>query len=185
MLSYLQQKTDAVIYGFDYSNNAIQTAKQRNVKNSNFCVGIIGEVEYPPQSFDIVISMDTMYFAKDMSCFVSQIKRWLKPNGILYVAYQEGDIMSKTDNVNTTVFAQALKSNQMSYQSFNITKEVYMLLKKKRECAKIFKKHFKQEGLSKWYKLLLNQTACACVPFEEYEKNNARYIYIANYQNNQ
>ena len=32
--------------------------------------------------------------------------------------------------------------------------------------------------LSKWYKLLLNQTACACVPFEEYEKNNARYIYI-------
>lgn len=39
---------------------------------------ITGMCEYPDESFDVVISMDTMYFAKDMSAFVNQIMSWLK-----------------------------------------------------------------------------------------------------------
>lgn len=37
--------------------------------------------------FDVIISMDTMYFAKDMAAFVAQVKRWLKPNGVFFVGY--------------------------------------------------------------------------------------------------
>ena len=88
MLGYLQKKTNAHISGFDYSEKAISCAKNLFKNNADFRVGIIGEIEYPDNSFDFITSMDTMYFARDMVSFITQIKRWLKPDGVLFVGYQ-------------------------------------------------------------------------------------------------
>lgn len=41
MLAYLQQKTGANIYGFDYSENAINSANKLNLTNSEFRTGVI------------------------------------------------------------------------------------------------------------------------------------------------
>lgn len=46
MLGYLQEKTNAYIHGFDYSEQAIKTAKLLFPKNSEFREGIIGEINY-------------------------------------------------------------------------------------------------------------------------------------------
>lgn len=54
MLGYLQEKTEAHIYGFDYSEEAINTAQFLFPKNSEFKVGIIGEVDYPEEKFDLL-----------------------------------------------------------------------------------------------------------------------------------
>lgn len=35
-------------------------------------------MDYSEEMFDVIISMDTMYFAPDMSDFVDQIMKWLK-----------------------------------------------------------------------------------------------------------
>ena len=102
MLAYLQQRTDAYIHGFDYSEEAIRTAKELFLQRAEFREGIIGEIDYPEASFDVVISMDTMYFAKDMTAVVAQVKRWLKPGGVFFVGYQEGDVMPKTADMHTT-----------------------------------------------------------------------------------
>lgn len=64
--------------GFDYSKNAIETAKELFSIDSEFIQGCIGEVDYSEEMFDVIISMDTMYFALDMSEFVDQIMKWLK-----------------------------------------------------------------------------------------------------------
>lgn len=85
MLSYLQKKTGAGIHGFDYSSEAISTAQRLFRENAEFKEGIIGEIEYPEGSFDVIISMDTMYFAKDMSAFAAQVRKWLKPGGVFFV----------------------------------------------------------------------------------------------------
>ena len=108
MLDYLQKKTDAHIYGFDYSEEAINTAQLLFPKNSEFKVGIIGKIDYPEETFDVIISMDTMYFAKDMTVFVAQIKKWLKKNGLFFVGYQEGDVIPKTESIHTTMLSKAL-----------------------------------------------------------------------------
>ena len=71
MLGYLQKKTKAHIYGFDYSEEAIRTAQALFHENAEFREGIIGQIEYPEETFDIIISMDTLYFAADMTAFVS------------------------------------------------------------------------------------------------------------------
>ena len=110
MLGYLQQKTGAFIHGFDYSEKAIETAKNLYPVKSEFWEGIIGEIEYPVGQFDVITSMDTMYFAKDMSDFVAQIKRWLKPDGVLFVGYQEGDVMPKTKDAHTNFWRNSLHS---------------------------------------------------------------------------
>lgn len=78
MLGYLQKKTNACIYGFDYSHHAIEHANELYTTNAQFEEGIIGEIEYPEGKFDFITSMDTMYFAKDMTAFVAQIKKMVK-----------------------------------------------------------------------------------------------------------
>ena len=109
MLGYLQQKTGACIHGFDYSGEAIKTAEALFTDRADFREGVIGEVDYEENSFDVITSMDTMYFAKDMTEFVAQVKKWLKKEGVFFVGYQEGDLMSRTESAETTVLAQAPK----------------------------------------------------------------------------
>ena len=117
MLGYLQKKTGAYIHGFDYSQNAINTARSLFTENAEFRQGLIGEIDYLDSKFDVITSMDSMYFAPDMEKFVKQIMRWLNNDGVLFVCYQEGDVMPKTDNVDTTVLAKAFKSAGIRYES--------------------------------------------------------------------
>ena len=169
----------AFIHGFDYSQKAISNARALFTQKADFNEGIIGEIEYPNNSFDIVVSMDTMYFSKNMSAFVGQIKRWLKPDGILFVGYQEGELVPRTFDEYTTELAEALKNNGMNFEARNITKQTYELLKKKREVAIIHKAEFENEGHIQWFDMLMMQTSWAEESYQQFEKAMARYIYIA------
>ncbi len=179
MLGYLQKKTGAFIHGFDYSQKAIANARALFTERADFKEGIIGEIDYPNNSFDMVVSMDTMYFAKDMSVFVAQIKRWLKPDGILFAGYQEGELVPRTLNEHTTELAKALKNNKMEYDVKNITKQTYELLKTKREAAIIHKAEFENEKHMKWFDILMMQTTWSEKSYQHFKKEMARYIYTA------
>lgn len=178
MLGYLQQKAGAFIHGFDYSEKAIETAKALYPKNAEFREGIIGEVEYNAEQFDVITSMDTMYFAKDMASFVSQIKRWMKPGGVFFVGYQEGDVMPKTKDAHTTVLAEALRQNGMPYEAEDITKQTYELLLKKRAVAELHQAEFIAENHQNWYGMLVGQTEYVNVPWEKFQTKMARYLYV-------
>ena len=178
MLGYLQSKTGANIFGFDYSDTAINTARNLFPTRSDFREGVIGEIDYPDSTFDVIISMDTMYFAKDMNAFVAQIKRWLKKDGILFVGYQEGEIAPKTENANTSLLAVALKANNMNYEVTDITHQTYELLKTKRNFAIKHKAMFNEEGYSQWCDMLIAQTDYVKDSFEQFKEKMARYIYV-------
>lgn len=178
MLGYLQKKTGAYIHGFDYSEQAIKTAQVLFPKNAEFMEGVIGEIDYPEEEFDIIISMDTMYFAKDMEAFVAQVRKWLKPEGVFFVGYQEGDVMPKTDDSQTTVLSNALDNIGMIYEVTDITKQTYDLLQLKRKSALLHQAEFEAEGLKQWFDMLMLQTECAVEPFEQFKEKMARYIYV-------
>ena len=179
MLRYLQSQTNSYIHGFDYSENAIQTALSQGGGNADFRVGIMGEIEYPDEFFDAIISMDSIYFAKDMSKFVGQISRWLKTDGRFLIGYQEGDVMPKTENSESTAIARALRKNGLNYQAIDITEETYDLLRRKRKAIMNCEQDFIKEGAREWFEVILNQTNCVTQSFENYSKNYARYIYVA------
>jgi 2-polyprenyl-3-methyl-5-hydroxy-6-metoxy-1,4-benzoquinol methylase len=178
MLEYIHNKTGAGIYGFDYSENAIEAAVQRIGNYGNFQVALIGDANYPDNKFDLITSMDTIYFAPDMSAFVSQIYSWLKPDGCFICGYQEGDVMRRTKNCDTTALAKALKKNGFKYSVFDYTKETYEMLKHKREVIISMQEDFKTAGITMWYEVVKRQTDSIQVPFEVYRRKNARYIYI-------
>ena len=153
-------------------------AKKMYKNRADFRQGLIGETDYPAEQFDLVISMDSMYFAPDMEKFVLQIMRWLKKDGVLFVGYQEGDVMPKTENAKTTVLVKALDKNNTRYEVEGITLETYELLKKKRDAALMHQKEFEQEGNNEWFDLLMLQTECVKDTFDVFAGNMARYIYI-------
>ena len=177
MLEYIHYKTGASIYGFDYSENAINSARKRMGERGDFKVAIIGEAEYEDNKFDLITSMDTMYFAPNMTAFVSQIYRWLKSKGSFICGYQEGDVMKKTKDYNTTELAKALRENGIKYTVTDYTKETYDMLKYKRAVIKSMKEDFVKEGLLMWYRVIKGQTNSVKGSYNKYKKNNARYIY--------
>lgn len=179
MLRYMQRKFNCFICGFDYSENAIKTAVSQGGENCDFRVGTIGETDYPPMSFDAVISMDSVYFADDIVKFTSQVNSWLKEKGVFIIGYQEGDVAGKTDSCDTTLIARALKENNMPYSVSDITEETYHLMRKKRETVMKYKTAFENENIGQWYDVILHQTDSGETSFEDYRKNNARYIYTA------
>ena len=144
MLGYLQEKTNAYIHGFDYSEEAIKTAKLLFPEKAEFREGIIGETE---------------------RC--------------VFVGYQEGDVIPKTEHSHTTMLAEALKKNGMHYEAIDITGETYELLKRKRMAAMAHQKEFEAEGYSDWFEMLMGQTEYATEEFEQFKEKMARYIYVA------
>lgn len=179
MLGYLQKKTGAYIHGFDYSGEAIKTAKELFTDRADFREGVMGEVEYEEGFFDVITSMDTIYFAKDMPKFLAQIKKWLKKDGVFFVGYQEGDVMPKTEGIETTVLAQAMAQNGFKYEVTDITRQTYEMLQKKREVALAHQEEFRAENQEEWFDLLLLQTECATETYEEFARKMARYLFVA------
>lgn len=180
MLSYLQRKTGAYVHGFDYSEHAIAFAQSQYTTQAEFRHGIIGEIEYSEESFDLIISMDTMYFAPDMNTFVSQVKKWLKPDGIFFVGYQEGDVIPKTESIGTSLLAQALRKNDMPYHATDITAQTYTLLQRKRQAALHHQMLFEAEGNQDWFDMLIGQTDCILENYSSFALKMARYIFVAN-----
>ena len=178
MLRYLQNRTNAYIHGFDYAEEAIDTARALIPVKAEFREGVIGQIEYPEEAFDVVVSMDTMYFAPDMTAFVAQVRKWLKPHGVFFVGYQEGDVVSKTCDGHTTLLAQALRANAMPYEVTDISQQSYELLKTKQEAALKHRDMFAEEGRLDWWDMLMGQTAYANVPFDQFKEKMARYIYV-------
>lgn len=179
MLGYLQKRTGAFIHGFDYSQKAMETARQLFSFHSDFRTGVIGRINYPEDSFDVIVSMDSIYFCDDMGRFVGQLWNWLRPGGTFFCAYQEGDVMPKTERMETSELAKAFRENGINFEGIDITKDCYELLKRKRETAMLFQEEFHQAGETSWYDMLLMQTACVSEPFVDFQKKMARYIFIA------
>lgn len=183
LLGYLQRHTDAFIHGFDYSTNAIETARRLFPNHSDFRVGIIGQQEYPEDRFDLVISMDSLYFAPDMTQLIRQIKRWLKPGGVFFAGYQEGDVIPKTPCWETSLLAQALRAGEMACSVTDITHETWQMLRRKREAAIAHREAFLREGLAEWHAMLMGQTDCAAGGCEAFAKACARYLVVASKPN--
>lgn len=179
MLGYLRKLSGAFIHGFDYSGQAIQTAKHLFPEDSDFRMGLIGEMDYPADSFDVVTSMDTLYFAPDMTELVAQIKRWLKPGGVFFAGYQEGDVISKTESWEESQLAKALQANTMAAEHTDITYQTWRLLQKKRQAAQKHREAFLAEKQEEWYQLLMTQTECAVSDYEIFSKKFSRYLVVA------
>ena len=66
----------------------------------------------------------------------------------------------------------------MNCEATDITEQTFGLLRRKRAAAVKHRAEFEAEGIMEWYDLLIAQTDCAEVPYEQFAEDMARYIYV-------
>jgi protein-L-isoaspartate O-methyltransferase len=94
---YLSDVTGSKVTGIDYIPEAVETARKRTASKSDRLHFQIGDIENPveaEQSFDLVLSIDTMYFS-DADILLEAWKKLLKPDGqmaIFYLSLDGNDI---------------------------------------------------------------------------------------------
>ena len=91
-----EKASEGFVAGIDHSRTMVQAASQRNVAairsgRVELRYGDVSSLPYPDQSFDIVFSLHSIYFwPKPVDC-LKEIKRVLKPDGLLAITIQPKD----------------------------------------------------------------------------------------------
>tara|TARA_R110002072_G_scaffold1989_2_gene16390 strand:+ start:105243 stop:106001 length:759 start_codon:yes stop_codon:yes gene_type:complete len=81
---FLKEKGYTNIKGFDFSTDAVQFCTQKNLNVQSGNLKEISKI-YPPQSADLIIINDVLYFfnKEEREAIYSQVDEILKPGGVL------------------------------------------------------------------------------------------------------
>lgn len=92
MAEYISDTTGAHVTGIDFIPEAIKQARERAVAKPNrlcFEVMDIAALDFPPASFDTILSIDTLYFTH-LDTTLRQLKTLLVPGGQMAIFYGLG-----------------------------------------------------------------------------------------------
>lgn len=183
---YLSDCTGVQITGLDYIPQAINQAQQRTAAKSDrlaVCVGDINQLELPKSAFDVVISIDTIYFSKDYAATLRDLKAALRPNGQMAIFYSHGrepwvpedQFAKETLLPDKTPLAEALKANDLTFRTWDLTRQDYQLAKLRKEVLTELKPQFEAEGTLFIYENRLGDAEGVCRAIEE--GLHTRYLY--------
>ena len=145
--------TGAHVTGIDYVLEAIETARKCTTFNSHRLTFQIGSIENPIESgelFDLVLSIDSMYFS-DADILLTAWKKLLNPDGqmvIFYLSLDGSDISA------------VLRKHGLSCDVYNLSSEHWTHMQQKHVMAKEMKEKFESEGnLFVWENLMMESVS--------------------------
>lgn len=184
MVEYIASTQDVIGCGFDISGTAIEAANKRTAGKENlfFRKGSINDIDYEEQSFDAVLSVDTLYFADNLLRILRKILRWVKPGGC-FAAYFSEFRLSNDDPLNKltphgTGLAKALKEGQIPYKVFDLTKSHYDVMRRKRIVLSGMKQEFEAEKTMILFDNANTESIDEDMSYENFTKFSARYLYV-------
>lgn len=83
---YISDTTGAHVTGLDYAASAIETAAVRTSAKQgrvSFVQGDMNALNFPDESFDKILSIDTIYWVADIDQALASMKTLLSPDGRL------------------------------------------------------------------------------------------------------
>lgn len=100
LISNLYKKSNASIYGIDISEDMLNTASKANrqaIENNkiHLSIGDCCNLQFDNEMFDIVTSVNTIYFWNDTVKGLQEIHRTLKKGGIFYNASYSKEYLKK------------------------------------------------------------------------------------------
>ena len=181
---YISDITKAHIVGIDFADTAINWAQERTKEKQDrlkFITMDMNALDFPKESFDAIIAIDTLYFVGDINKTIQKMKSILKKNGKLGIFFSQ---MVKTEEdkdkllPNKTIFAQTLIKNNLKFRTWDFTDSVKEFWKRNISIAESLKNEFAKEGNSHIYESRINE-AKSILTFVDSDRIS-RYLYIVN-----
>jgi DNA-binding NarL/FixJ family response regulator len=183
---YLSDATSAHITGLDYISSALARAHERTQAKRNrleFVVGDLTRPDLPTHFFDVVLSLDTIYFSDD---YAETIRRWrvfVRLGGQIAIFYSHGanpqnpkeTFQRETLPPDQTPLAAALKKCGLEFQTWDFTQQDYELAQRKKEILEKLKAEFLTEGNQFLYDNRIDETLGVLDAIES--GMHARYLY--------
>jgi cyclopropane fatty-acyl-phospholipid synthase-like methyltransferase len=159
---YLSDRTGAHITGLDYIPKAVRQARQRTYAKSarlDFMVGDINQLELTEHAFDVIFSIDSIYFSQDYAGTIKHLKAALKPGGQMAFLYSYGrepwvpedEFPKEKLSPDKTPLAEALAANDLTFHTRDLTKQDYALARRRKEVLTELRPQFEAEGILSIY----------------------------------
>lgn len=185
---YLSDRTGAHITGLDYIPRAIAQARQRTAAKSDrldFLVGDINRPDLPARSFDLILSIDSIYFSDDYGATLRALKAALRPGGQMAFLYSYGrepwvpkeQFPRDALPPERTPLAKALMANDLSFRTWDLTRPDYLLAQHRKEVLAELRPQFEAEDALFIYENRMGDAQGVCQAVEE--GLHARYLYLA------
>jgi SAM-dependent methyltransferase len=151
---YIADLSGAHVFGIDYIPEAIDGAQERTSHKRHrltFSIANMDHLDFPPETFDAILAVDTLYMPNDLADTVRQMKTILKPDGQMAIFYSHAlwenpAYTAETLRPDKTPLAEALKVNALKFQTWDYTQADYQHALKKRQVAEELKAAFEAEG---------------------------------------
>jgi ubiquinone/menaquinone biosynthesis C-methylase UbiE len=181
---YLSDTTGARVSGMDYSPEAIRQAQERTINKRDrlsFRVGNLDNLEYPENSFDTIISIDTLYMPNNLDDTMRRMKAILTPEGQMAIFYIQflWDSQGVREILlpDKTPVAQLLRKHSLEFRTWDFTEATYRHMQRKRQIAEAMKSEFEAEGNLSLYNYLVTESESSTAPFNPETTTMSRYLY--------
>jgi SAM-dependent methyltransferase len=181
LAEYIFDKTGAKVHGIDYSKQGIAEASRRTTKKRDrlsFAYGDMNNLELPPH-FNVVISVDTLYWAADLKETIQKLKATIRPGGSIG-AYMNHHIVSGTDKsmlgVDNTNLSHALSEIGLDFETYNLTENVSKFWQRNLDASLDLQTEFEAEGNGFIAANLIREAEEEYLP-DIRNNNMARYLY--------
>ncbi len=181
---YISDITQAQTVGIDFAETAIKWAQERTKPKQDrlkFITMDMDELDFPMNSFDIILAIDTVYFVENINKTIQKLKEILKENGKLGIFFSQ---MIKPEDdkekllPNKTIIAQTLTKNNLKFKAWDFTECEKEFWRKSKNIAETLKEKFEKEGNSYIYKSRISE-ATSMIKFVD-SNSISRYLYIVN-----
>lgn len=181
---YLAEVSGARVWGVDYVPEAIQQALHRTSAKRDrldFKVGNFDHLDYPPGSFDRIVSIDTLYMPNDLTVTIRKLCELLAPGGKMLIYYltllfdqeQPREILKPDKND----LARALQQVGLPYRTWDVSESTYHLMQRKYQLARSMQAEFEKEGTLFLYNHLIAESESGESPYDPQTCHLSRYLY--------
>ena len=144
---HLCRVSGARFTGVDNVQAAIERARARAEAlpdRLDFALGSMDALEFPRGSFDAIVSIESLYFPKDLAATVGQFKVLLRPGGRMGLFYTH--IGAGTASPQETKLGAALLANGLTYRTHDLTAEDVKFWQRAKEVGEALLAEAEAEG---------------------------------------
>lgn len=155
---HISDVTGAKLTGIDFADKVIEYANSRAVKKRErliFKVMDMEELDFPTNSFDTIICIDSLYSVNNLENIIKKAKEVLISKGQMGIVFGNNEKHKKLLQPEETKLGLVLKKLSLKYEVYNLTENIHKLWNKSKKAAEEFKSEFENEGNLNFYKSLL------------------------------